>query len=145
LKFWPLQSVLQEKYLFDEQDALEVASFLEPLLEVHSTSLPLSSLSPLTLTLTFRLILIKERLPKNAYNIHGLIWSTIPLQDHASPFQERIREVRIKEVMTVTLKAKEIMQILLMRNLPAMMIMMMIMIAMTTLRVMTIMMTTTEN
>jgi serine/threonine protein kinase len=41
LKFWPLQSVLQEKYLFDEQDALEVASFLEPLLEVHSTSFPL--------------------------------------------------------------------------------------------------------
>ena len=34
LKFWPLRDVLQEKYLFDEQDAIEVASFLEPLLEV---------------------------------------------------------------------------------------------------------------
>jgi hypothetical protein len=35
LKYWPLQDVLKEKYLFDEQDAIEVAAFLESLLEVR--------------------------------------------------------------------------------------------------------------
>lgn len=34
LKYWPLQDVLREKYLFDEVDAQNVAAFLEPLLEV---------------------------------------------------------------------------------------------------------------
>ena len=34
LKFWPLRSVLREKYLFSDSDALEISLFLENLLEV---------------------------------------------------------------------------------------------------------------
>lgn len=63
LKYWPLQDVLKEKYLFDEQDAQEVAAFLEPLLEV-------SLIIQFSVDL-YRLILIEEQLQKNAYNIHG--------------------------------------------------------------------------
>jgi serine/threonine protein kinase len=34
LKFWPLRNVLREKYLFSDADAVEIASFLETILEV---------------------------------------------------------------------------------------------------------------
>jgi serine/threonine protein kinase len=131
LKFWPLQSVLQEKYLFDEQDALEVASFLEPLLEVRNSITFFSS------HFNFRLILTKERLQKNVYNIHGSIWSRTHLHDLAYPFQDKKREARIKEVMTVTLNTKEMTEILLMRNSQVMMMILMMRMIMTATHTMT--------
>lgn len=35
LKFWPLHSVLQDKYLIAETEAMELESFLQPMLHLH--------------------------------------------------------------------------------------------------------------
>lgn len=35
LRYWPLQSVLQDKYLLPQQDATLIASFLNPMLHLH--------------------------------------------------------------------------------------------------------------
>ncbi|KAG9019164.1 serine/threonine protein kinase, CMGC group [Tulasnella sp. 427] len=35
LRYWPLQSVLHDKYLLPQQDALTIASFLNPMLHLH--------------------------------------------------------------------------------------------------------------
>jgi hypothetical protein len=48
LNYWGLKDVLYEKYKFSETDAIEIASFLEPLLEVRLRLYP----SPLVTDLT---------------------------------------------------------------------------------------------
>lgn len=35
LKFWPLHSVLQDKYLISEEEAMELETFLQPMLNLH--------------------------------------------------------------------------------------------------------------
>lgn len=35
LRYWPLQSVLHDKYLLPQQDAITIASFLNPMLHLH--------------------------------------------------------------------------------------------------------------